>query len=198
MVAIGVTGIVKWFNVKAGYGFIIWSDTNRDVFVHKTAIVRNNPNQAVSSLGEGESVEFDVVLAKRGLEASNVSGLDGAPVEGSPYAPDKPVLTGASYRPHYVRHTSAALDLPGDQSPPPPSYYSSSESLAQTPSHTFAPSYSRCPGEVAHQLDSFACRDPDCVAQDGSFKTSSSESSCSTPPPPLGELDDDTHWLFRV
>ncbi len=61
-------GSVKWFNPEKGYGFIEKEDGN-DVFVHYSAI----QEEGFKTLEEGQQVEFEVVEAERGPQATNVT-----------------------------------------------------------------------------------------------------------------------------
>jgi len=82
----GITGKVKWFNVKRGYGFVCRDDNNEDIFIHQSAIVKSNPDHPRKSVGEGEEILFDIVKGAKGNEAANVSATDGNCVKGSDYA----------------------------------------------------------------------------------------------------------------
>ena len=76
-----LTGRVKWFNNRAGYGFITVTDGSRsgsDIFVHHSAI--NVENQQYKYLVQGEYVDFDLVKTESQThewQASNVAGIKG-------------------------------------------------------------------------------------------------------------------------
>jgi CspA family cold shock protein len=67
------TGKVKWFNDSKGFGFITPDDGQKDCFVHFSAI--QSGDDAFKTLGEGDSVEFDVVQGEKGPAAENVVRL---------------------------------------------------------------------------------------------------------------------------
>ncbi len=66
-------GTVKWFNAGKGYGFI-QREQGGDVFVHFSAI----QSEGYRSLNEGDAVEFEVQDGPKGLQAANVTRLEGS------------------------------------------------------------------------------------------------------------------------
>lgn len=69
-------GLVKWFDVKKGYGFITY-DEQEEIFVHFTGI----DHDGFKTLFEGQTVNFDIIEGARGTQASRVtvikeSGVD--------------------------------------------------------------------------------------------------------------------------
>ncbi|MBI5868218.1 MAG: cold-shock protein [candidate division Zixibacteria bacterium] len=63
------SGKVKWFNDAKGYGFITQEGSDKDIFVHFSAIQRDG----FKTLREGETVSFDLVEGPKGLHAANVA-----------------------------------------------------------------------------------------------------------------------------
>lgn len=77
-------GQVKWFNMKAGYGFISvrsGEHTGKDLFVHYTSIKVSNSQYRY--LIAGEYVQFDVAVPEDGkhdFHATNVTGMFSGPI----------------------------------------------------------------------------------------------------------------------
>ena len=61
-----LTGKVKWFNNKKGYGFIEHND--EDVFVH----YRQIQVEGFRTLREGQEVEYEINRGPKGLQAAEV------------------------------------------------------------------------------------------------------------------------------
>jgi cold shock CspA family protein len=76
-----LTGRVKWFNNKAGYGFITVTDGSRsgsDIFVHHSSI--GVASQQYKYLVQGEYVDFELSTTQGGsheFQATNVVGIKG-------------------------------------------------------------------------------------------------------------------------
>jgi len=68
-------GIVKWFDVKKGFGFIL-NGEGKDVFVHFSSI----EGDGFRALKDGDSVEYEEVGSEKGLSARNVKRIKAAKV----------------------------------------------------------------------------------------------------------------------
>lgn len=62
------TGTVKFFNTTRGFGFITPDDGTKDVFVHVSAVER----AGMSTLAEGQKIEFEIQPDKKGPKAVNL------------------------------------------------------------------------------------------------------------------------------
>jgi len=62
-----MNGTVKWFDQGKGFGFIAPDDGGRDVYVHVANI--ETPD---NSLSDGQRVEFETQIGRKGPEAVKV------------------------------------------------------------------------------------------------------------------------------
>lgn len=61
-------GTVKWFNPTKGYGFIKPMGSDKDVFVHISAVER----AGLTTLNENQVVEYDLVENRGKTSAENL------------------------------------------------------------------------------------------------------------------------------
>ena len=59
------SGKVKWFNSKKGYGFITEEETNRDIFLHVSALEESK----LKNLKEGQQLKFEIKEENNKLQA---------------------------------------------------------------------------------------------------------------------------------
>lgn len=74
-------GQCKWFNDLLGYGFVTVCDGNdkgKDIFVHHSGIMPLNSNYR--TLKKGEYLNFNIVDGMNGLQAVDVTGINGGPL----------------------------------------------------------------------------------------------------------------------
>lgn len=64
-----MNGTVKWFNTKKGYGFIQPEGSDKDIFVHITALEKTG----LRRLLDGQLVSFEIYDDKGRNAAGNIS-----------------------------------------------------------------------------------------------------------------------------
>ena len=65
------TGKVKWFNSKKGYGFITENETERDIFLHVSALEESK----LKNLKEEQLLEFEIKEENNKLQAINLKKI---------------------------------------------------------------------------------------------------------------------------
>lgn len=63
----GLTGHVKWFDQKRGYGFIL-SDDGHEYFFHYSGLMKDG----FKTIEDGAKVLFDITNASKGWQAFNI------------------------------------------------------------------------------------------------------------------------------
>lgn len=63
----GVSGVVKWFDPRKGYGFIVGPD-GQDIFAHYTVI----EGDGFRALRDGSKVTYDAVCTDKGWKATRI------------------------------------------------------------------------------------------------------------------------------
>ena len=64
-------GKVKWFNSKKGYGFIKEDETDKDIFLHVSALEESK----LKSLKEEQQLEFEIKEENKKLQAINLKKI---------------------------------------------------------------------------------------------------------------------------
>ena len=65
------TGKVKWFNSKKGYGFITEDETEKDIFLHVSALEESK----LKTLKEEQQLEFEIKEENKKLQAINLKKI---------------------------------------------------------------------------------------------------------------------------
>lgn len=105
-------GLVKWFDPKKGYGFIVGPE-GQDVFVHYSHI----QSEGFRTLKDGEAVDYELIQGEKGWQARTVKAAEGAPAAGAPASTPPPSgvagYEGAGQNPAPSRRTGSGYEGAG-------------------------------------------------------------------------------------
>jgi cold shock protein len=68
---VGVEGLVKWFDPRKGFGFIVGPE-NQDIFVHFSVI----QGEGFRVLKDGSKVNYDAARSDKGWKATRVTRVE--------------------------------------------------------------------------------------------------------------------------
>jgi len=117
-----LTGMVKWFNNKSGFGFITVLDEGefrgKDVFVHYSAL--RVVNSQYKYLVQGEYVDFNLVKSesdKHEFNAGDITGVKGGAIMCETRKLSLSTQPASSSRPYKTRDQEYSATLPkeGDE-----------------------------------------------------------------------------------
>ena len=61
-------GTVKWYNARKGFGFVEREDSEKDVFIHASAVKA----AGLKRLEVGQKISFDIEESSKGPNAINI------------------------------------------------------------------------------------------------------------------------------
>ena len=61
-------GTVKWYNARKGFGFVEREDSEKDVFIHASAVKAGG----LKRLEVGQKISFDIEESPKGPNAINI------------------------------------------------------------------------------------------------------------------------------
>ena len=70
--SVHIRGVIKWFNIIKGYGFLAPEDGSSDVFLHLTVL----RSAGYETLAPGATVECEAVNGARGMQVIKVVSVD--------------------------------------------------------------------------------------------------------------------------
>lgn len=80
-----VRSVVKWFDAKKGYGFVVNPNGGPDIFVHYSQI---ESEERFKTLKTGQEVEFELSDGDKGSHALHVVAIDDGPVQSEDVEPE--------------------------------------------------------------------------------------------------------------
>ena len=96
-----MTGTIKWYDKRRGYGFVAPDSGSDDIFLHHSAFDGNRTH----NLAEGDRIAFSIEKRNRGLSA-----IDVVPVKDAPVATTSPIPAApASAQPASPPQAAAAF-----------------------------------------------------------------------------------------